>query len=83
MSTQTLTALRQLKLPGMAGALQTQLEQVGTYEGLPFIERLSLLLEQECLNREQRKYERLIRQARFKLRAASPTVNGSLAHKTC
>jgi len=75
MSTQTLTALRQLKLPGMAGALQTQLEQVGAYEGLPFIERLSLLLEQECLNREQRKYERLIRQARFKLRAAIEDID--------
>lgn len=34
MSTQTLAALRQLKLGGMAMALQTQLEQVGTYEEL-------------------------------------------------
>ena len=36
MTTQTLTALRQLKLGGMANALQSQLEQVGTYEGLAF-----------------------------------------------
>ena len=28
----------------MARALTTQLEQTGTYEGLPFIERLGLLL---------------------------------------
>lgn len=69
MTTQTLAQLRQLKLPGMAAALQAQLEQAGTYEGLSFIERLALLLDQECLSREQRKQERLIRQARFKLRA--------------
>ena len=31
MTTQTLTALRQLKLPGMAAALQSQLEQAGAY----------------------------------------------------
>jgi DNA replication protein DnaC len=61
--------LRQLKLGGMAGALQNQLEQVGTYEGLAFTERLSLLVEQEILGREQRKQQRLIRQARFKLSA--------------
>ena len=35
MTTQTLTALRQLKLGGMANALQSQLEQIGTYEGWP------------------------------------------------
>ena len=69
MTTQTLSQLRQLKLGGMAHALQTQLEQVGTYEGLSFIERLDLLLEQENLSRDQRKQARLIRQARFKLSA--------------
>jgi len=67
MTTQTLTALRQLKLGGMANALQSQLEQIGTYEGLAFTKRLALLVEQECLSHEQRKQERLIRQARFKL----------------
>ena len=75
MTTQTLTALRQLKLGGMANALQHQLEQIGTYEGLAFTERLTLLVEQECLNREQRKQERLIRQARFKLAACVQDIN--------
>jgi urease accessory protein UreF len=74
MTTQTLMQLRQLKLGGMAHALQTQLEQVGTYEGLGFIERLDLLLDQERLSRDQRKQERLIRQARFKLRGRGSTV---------
>lgn len=75
MTTQALIHLRQLKLGGMAHALQTQLEQVSTYEGLPFIERLSLLLEQENLSREQRKQERLIRQARFKLSASVQEID--------
>jgi len=67
--------LHQLKLGGMASALQSQLEQVGTYEGLAFTERLALLVEQECLSREQRKQARLIRQARFKLAACVQDID--------
>jgi len=69
MSNQTLTQLRELKLGGMASALQTQLEQVGTYEDLSFVDRIRLLVEHECLAREQRRQSRFIRQARFKLKA--------------
>ncbi len=75
MTAQTMAQLRQLKLGGMATALQTQLEQVGTYEGLPFVERLSLLVEHECLSREQRRQERFIRQARFRLRASVAEID--------
>jgi len=75
MSTQTFAQLRQLKLGGMAAALQTQLEQVGTYEGLPFVERFTLLVDQECLDRDQRKQERLIRQARFRLSASVQEID--------
>jgi DNA replication protein DnaC len=75
MTTQTLSALRQLKLSAMATALQSQLEQIGTYEALAFDERLSLLLEQELLSREQRKQARLIRQARFKLGATVADID--------
>lgn len=75
MTTQTLTTLRQLKLPGMAAALQSQLEQLGAYEGLAFMERLTLLVEHECLSREQRKHDRLIRQARFKLAATVQDID--------
>jgi len=75
MTTQTMAQLRQLKLGGMATALQTQLEQVGTYEGLPFVERLTLLLEHECMNREQRRQERFIRQARFRLHASVAEID--------
>jgi DNA replication protein DnaC len=75
MSTQTLTQLRQLKLGGMAAALQTQLEQAGTYGDLPFLERLNLLLDHENLSRQSRKQDRLIRQARFKLRATVQDID--------
>ncbi len=75
MTTQTLGALRQLKLPGMASALQTQLEQVGAYEGLAFMERLTLLVEHECLSREQRKQQRLLRQARLRLAATVQDID--------
>jgi len=75
MTTQTLATLRQLKLSGMTTALQHQLEQVGTYEGLAFTERLALLVEQEVLSRDRRKQERLIRQARFKLAACVPDID--------
>lgn len=54
MTQQTLTRLRNLKLTGMADAVQQQLEQARAYEGLPFIERLSLLVEHEQLSWEQR-----------------------------
>lgn len=69
MTHQLLTQLRQLKLNAMANALQSQQEVPNTYEGLSFEERLQLLVEQERLNRDTRKQERLIRQARFKLNA--------------
>jgi DNA replication protein DnaC len=75
MQAQTLARLRQLKLPAMASALQSQLEQVTTYEGLPFIERLALLLDQECLSRDQHRHQRLIRQARFRLNASVQEID--------
>ncbi len=75
MTTQTMAQLRQLKLGGMATALQTQLEQVGTYEGLPFVERLTLLVDHECMTREQRRQERFIRQARFRLHASVAEID--------
>lgn len=49
----TLTRLRELRLGGMAQALERQLEQVGAYQDVPFQERFALLVEQECLERAQ------------------------------
>ncbi len=75
MTAQTLVRLRQLKLSGMVAALEHQQEQVSTFEALPFIERLALLLDHEHLMRENRKQDRLIRQAQFKLRATVQEID--------
>lgn len=75
MSEPILAQLRQLKLPGMASALHGQQEQPGPYQELGFTERLALLLDQEQLMREQRKHQRLINQARFKLAATVQQID--------
>lgn len=75
MSTHTLSQLRELKLGGMASALQSQLEQIGTYEGLSFIARLNLLLDSENHSRQDRKQQRLIKQAKFKLHASVQDID--------
>ena len=75
MTTQTMTRLRDLKLSGMAAALEQQLQQIDTFEALPFIERLSLLLEQEQSIRENRKQQRLTRQARFRVNATVQEID--------
>ena len=75
MTQQTLAHLRELKLSGMAKALQDQLEKSATYDELSFIERIRLLVEHEYLMREQRKQERLVRQARFKLNATITAID--------
>lgn len=72
---QILSQLRQLKLCGMAAALQTQLDQPGSYEGLAFGERLQLLVDHEDQERNQRKQERLTRAALFKLKAYARDID--------
>ena len=42
MTQQTLLRLRELKLGGMAGALEQQLQQTDTFEALPFVGKRSL-----------------------------------------
>jgi len=68
---QTITQLRQLKLTGMANALVSQIEQPGTYEDLPFEQRLQLLADSEQQDRNQRKQQRLLKAAKLKI-AANP-----------
>ena len=74
-TTQTLARLKDLKLGGMAAALEHQQNQPGTYDELPFAERLELLLDREFQTREYRKQDRLVRQARFKLRASIQDID--------
>lgn len=72
---QILSHMRQLKLNGMASALQTQQEQPGTYEGLAFAERLHLLVDHEDQERQHRKRQRLLRTAQFKLKANAQAID--------
>ena len=61
--------LNALKLGGFKDALQQQNEQPNHYNELSFTERLCLLLDNELRQREQRKVERLTRQAKLRIRA--------------
>ena len=72
---QTIIQLRQLKLSGMANALIHQNEQPGTYTGLAFDERLQLLTDSEQQDRNQRKQQRLIKAAQFKITANSNDID--------
>lgn len=71
----TLTQLRQLRLSGMAHALTSQIEQPGTYEGLSFEERIQLLTDSEHQDRDQRKQQRLLKAAKFKLTANAQDID--------
>lgn len=60
--------LTELKLTGFRDALKNQIAQPGAYlelVELGFEERLSLLASEERTCRENRKAERLVKQARF------------------
>lgn len=72
MNTEQLTdVLHQLRLGGMADALEIQLNQPNTYDELGFFERLEMLANAESTYRENRKISRLIKQAKLR-------INGSL-----
>jgi DNA replication protein DnaC len=75
MTEQLLTQLRQLNLAGMASALYNQQEQPGPFAELGFTDRLALLVDQEMLQRDQRKQQRLISQAHLKLAASIQQID--------
>jgi len=64
-----LSQLRQLRIPAMAQALEQQWLTPNTYEELSFEERLSLLVDQEHLSRENNRIKRLRKQAALRLQA--------------
>ncbi|MTI12010.1 ATP-binding protein, partial [Sansalvadorimonas verongulae] len=72
---QILTRLRALRLTGMADALNLQQEQPDTYDNLSFPERLSLLIDQEETERNNKRLARLLRSARFKLSARMEEID--------
>ncbi len=72
---QTLSHLRQFRLGAMTTALEHQFEQPPTYDELSFTERIGLLVERECVEREQRKQRRLVRDARFRVKVSLRDIN--------
>ena len=75
MTTQTLALLQQLKLTGMADVLKIQQEQPHQYQDLPFNERLSMLIDSEQLQRDNRRQQRLLKAAKLKLHATARDVD--------
>jgi len=61
--------LSDLRLSTIINSLTRQEEQPHLYSDLSFHDRLSLLLGDEIATREQRKIERLVKQAKFRLAA--------------
>jgi DNA replication protein DnaC len=61
--------LNALRLTGMVEALKQQQQQPTTYQELGFVERLSLLVNNEHTVRDQRKVSRLLKQAKLRLSA--------------
>jgi len=66
---QTLTQMRTLKLSGMADALELQWSQPQTYDDISFDERLALMINQEITSRDNKKLQRLLKTACFKISA--------------
>lgn len=77
MINQTLSQLRQLKLNGMAAALQLQSEQPGNYDNLSFEERIAMMADSEQHEREVRKQERLLKAAKLKIHANAQDIDYS------
>lgn len=63
MSDNLLNKLTQLKLPAMPGSLIRQRETPQTYDELSFEERLTLLVDDELLSRENSRVARLRKNA--------------------
>lgn len=81
----TLEQLKELKLQGMADALQEQLLQ-STISSMSFEERLALLVDREVNWRNDRKLVRLLKMLtcatrRLRLRIWTPELAGALIAK--
>lgn len=72
---QSLQQLRQLKLTGLADALEMQFNQPNTYEDLSFAERINIAIQQEVTTRNDKRLQRLLKAARFKVTARLEDIN--------
>jgi len=74
LNNQTIEGLYALKLPAMASGLIEQKERP-EYEGLSFEERLGLLVDRELAERDNRRLERYLRQAKLRTNAVVEDVD--------
>lgn len=72
--THTLNALRELKLHGMADALERQFENPQLQAG-GFDERFAMLVDAERLARDNRRLERLLKRAQLKVNAGAEDID--------
>ncbi len=72
-----LKQLRQLKLAGMAQALEQQWQQPHSYDDMSFEERMGFLVDQEATSRADKRLQRLIKAARFKVVATVDAIDYS------
>ena len=77
LETQSLQQLRQMKLTGLADALEMQFNQPNTYDELCFAERIGLAIQQEMTSRNDKRLQRLLKAARFKVTARLEDVDYS------
>jgi len=71
---QPLTRLRELRLSGMADALEEQ-QALPDVQGLSFEDRLTLLVEREATVRQDRRQTQLLRQAKLRLPASIEDID--------
>jgi DNA replication protein DnaC len=74
LNNQTIEGLYALKLPAMASGLIDQKERP-EYEGLSFEERLGLLVDRELAERDNRRLERYLKQAKLRTNAVVEDVD--------
>lgn len=72
---QSLSLLKKMKLHGMSCGLEEQLSQPNTFNDLSFSERLGLLIDRESARRETAKFQRLVKQAKFKINATLEAID--------
>jgi len=72
---QSLKHLRMLRLSGMAQSLERQWSQPQTYDNLSFDERIDLLLSEEMTSRADKRLQRLLKAARFKMPARLENID--------
>lgn len=74
LNNQTIEGLYALKLPAMASGLIDQKERPD-YEGLSFEERLGLLVDRELAERDNRRLERYLKQAKLRTNAVVEDID--------